>query len=283
MSGSVGDRSILFATDGSQGSAAAEAYAFALARSWGASLAVLHVLEFPSGLDPESPVNRLYLAELMKQATQELVELKARAADRGFWWRRRLRQAFRVKKFLQPQRTKNRIWLSWVPEAEPDWHMSFWEVRRNELSGRRPARFWLCTLSGMKRRARVEPRILPGVFSGFWSRSIFRTVRSTRWSMGHWLLNDARPPSEFSISWSRFRTDWTSPCRMWRSVTLIGQRSPSGCLISRQRSPRQGWYLIVSSPVGYRLIRSSMRLWPRCGVDCDGDSWSTWVVPRVIW
>ncbi len=83
VSGSVGDRSILFATDGSQGSAAAEAYAFALARSWGASLAVLHVLEFPSGLDPESPVNRLYLAELMKQATQELVELKARAADRG--------------------------------------------------------------------------------------------------------------------------------------------------------------------------------------------------------
>lgn len=74
---------ILFATDGSQGSSTAEAYAFALARSWSASLTVLHVLEFPSGLDPENPVNRLYLAELMKQATQELVELKARAADRG--------------------------------------------------------------------------------------------------------------------------------------------------------------------------------------------------------
>jgi len=80
---SAGRSGILFATDGSQGSSTAEAYAFALARSWSASLTVLHVLEFPSGLDPENPVNRLYLAELMKQATQELVELKARAADRG--------------------------------------------------------------------------------------------------------------------------------------------------------------------------------------------------------
>jgi nucleotide-binding universal stress UspA family protein len=43
----------------------------------------MHVLEFPSGLNPENPVNQLYLAELMKQATQELVELKTRAAGRG--------------------------------------------------------------------------------------------------------------------------------------------------------------------------------------------------------
>lgn len=83
MSLSAGSSGILFATDGSQGSLSAEAYALALARSWSASLTVLHVLEFPSGLDAENPVNRLYLAELMKQATQELVELKARAADRG--------------------------------------------------------------------------------------------------------------------------------------------------------------------------------------------------------
>jgi nucleotide-binding universal stress UspA family protein len=76
---------MFFATDGSQGSATAEAYAFGLARSWGASLTVMHVLEFPSGLNPENPVNQLYLAELMKQATQELVELKARAAGQGIW------------------------------------------------------------------------------------------------------------------------------------------------------------------------------------------------------
>ncbi len=80
---SAGGRRILFATDGSQGSATAEVYACGLARSWEASLTVMRVLEFPSGLDPENPVNRLYLAELMKQATQELVELKARAAGQG--------------------------------------------------------------------------------------------------------------------------------------------------------------------------------------------------------
>ncbi|MBS0149553.1 MAG: universal stress protein [Nitrospira sp.] len=74
---------ILFATDGSQGSATAEAYVCALARSWDASLTVMRVLEFPSGLNPDNPVNQLYLAELMKQATQELVELKARAAGQG--------------------------------------------------------------------------------------------------------------------------------------------------------------------------------------------------------
>lgn len=79
----MGGLRILFATDGSQGSASAEDYVYALTRSWDASLTVMQVLEFPTGLDPENPVNRLYLAELMKEATQELVELKARAAARG--------------------------------------------------------------------------------------------------------------------------------------------------------------------------------------------------------
>lgn len=61
----------------------AEVYARGLAQLWGASLTVLNVLEFPSGLDPESPVNRLYLAELMKQATHELIEVKERAVKQG--------------------------------------------------------------------------------------------------------------------------------------------------------------------------------------------------------
>lgn len=78
-----GGLNILFATDGSQGSATAEDYARALAHLWGASLTVMNVLEFPSGLDPESPVNRLYLAELMKQATQELINVKERAVKQG--------------------------------------------------------------------------------------------------------------------------------------------------------------------------------------------------------
>ena len=78
-----GGLKILFATDGSQGSATAEAYACGLAELWGASLTILTVLEFPSGLDAESPVHRLYLAELMKQATRELVDVKERAVKQG--------------------------------------------------------------------------------------------------------------------------------------------------------------------------------------------------------
>ena len=74
---------LLLATDGSQGSAVAADYAFALARSWGASLTLMNVLEGPPGLDPENSVNQLYLTELMKQATSELSTLKARAVDRG--------------------------------------------------------------------------------------------------------------------------------------------------------------------------------------------------------
>ena len=74
---------ILFATDGSQGSATAEAYACALAQSWGASLTVMSVLEFPPGMNPDYAVNRLYLDELMKEATTKLVDLKTRAVARG--------------------------------------------------------------------------------------------------------------------------------------------------------------------------------------------------------
>lgn len=83
MTGSERELRLLLATDGSQGAAAAVDYAFALARLWGASLSVMNVLECPPGLDPQNPVNQLYLTEMMKQATGELVVLKARAVDRG--------------------------------------------------------------------------------------------------------------------------------------------------------------------------------------------------------
>jgi nucleotide-binding universal stress UspA family protein len=74
---------ILFATDLSRWAAGAEQYAYALSASWRAALTVVSVLEFPPGMNPDYPVNRLYLGELLKQATRELVELKARAAARG--------------------------------------------------------------------------------------------------------------------------------------------------------------------------------------------------------
>jgi nucleotide-binding universal stress UspA family protein len=81
---------ILLATDGSTRAESAEVYACKLAELWGATLTVMSVLEFTPGLDPEHPVHRLYLAELMKQATGELARLKARAADHGIAVRTRI-------------------------------------------------------------------------------------------------------------------------------------------------------------------------------------------------
>jgi nucleotide-binding universal stress UspA family protein len=79
----AGGLRILFATDGSQGSARAEVYACALAQSWGASLTVMSVLEFPPGMNPDYAVNRLYLDELMQEATTRLADLKVRAGGLG--------------------------------------------------------------------------------------------------------------------------------------------------------------------------------------------------------
>ena len=74
---------ILFATDLSRSAEGAEGYASRVAASWGATLTVMSVLEFPPGLNPEYPVNRLYLAELMKQATRGLVAVKERTSAQG--------------------------------------------------------------------------------------------------------------------------------------------------------------------------------------------------------
>lgn len=82
MSEADGRSRILLATDGSRWAEGAEAYACSLASSWGATLTVMNVLEFPPGMNPDYPVNRLYLGELMKKATRQLDDVKARAAGR---------------------------------------------------------------------------------------------------------------------------------------------------------------------------------------------------------
>lgn len=74
---------ILFATDFSRWARRAEDYACSLACSWKASLTVLSVAEFLPGLNPDYPVNQQYLADLLKQASSQLVELKGRAERRG--------------------------------------------------------------------------------------------------------------------------------------------------------------------------------------------------------
>ncbi len=74
---------ILLATDFSRWAQRAEDYACALACSWRASLTVLSVAEFPPGLNPDYPVNQQYLADLLKHASSQLVDLKGRAERRG--------------------------------------------------------------------------------------------------------------------------------------------------------------------------------------------------------
>ena len=74
---------ILFATDFSRWAKRAEDYACTLACSWRASLTVLSVAEFPPGLNPDYPINQQYLADLLKNASSQLVDLKGRAERRG--------------------------------------------------------------------------------------------------------------------------------------------------------------------------------------------------------
>lgn len=74
---------VLLATDFSRWAGRAEAYACCLASIWRADLTVMIVLEFPRGLNPDYPVNRIYLAELRKMATAQLGDLKTRVAARG--------------------------------------------------------------------------------------------------------------------------------------------------------------------------------------------------------
>jgi len=74
---------ILLATDFSDCAARAQDYALLLASAWKAEVSVLHVLEFQPGMDPELPVNHLYLEQLRKDAEQQLSALLARLTQRG--------------------------------------------------------------------------------------------------------------------------------------------------------------------------------------------------------
>lgn len=83
MSGEPSGPRILLATDFSPWALRAEEYACCLAATWRATLTVLTVLEFPPGMNPEYPVNQMYLGELMKAGARQLVDLKSRASARG--------------------------------------------------------------------------------------------------------------------------------------------------------------------------------------------------------
>ncbi|MEW6245104.1 MAG: universal stress protein [Nitrospirota bacterium] len=74
---------ILLATDGSAYAARAEEYALFLASAWGASLDMVSVLEFPPGMNPEYPINDVYLGQLRKEADRHLERLAERASQVG--------------------------------------------------------------------------------------------------------------------------------------------------------------------------------------------------------
>jgi nucleotide-binding universal stress UspA family protein len=74
---------ILFATDFSDCAGRAQDYALFLAEACGACLDILHVLEFQPGMDPDYPVNHLYLEHLQKETGALLDALVSHAAHRG--------------------------------------------------------------------------------------------------------------------------------------------------------------------------------------------------------
>jgi nucleotide-binding universal stress UspA family protein len=74
---------ILLATDGSAYAARAEEYALFLASVWKTGLDAVSVLEFPPGMNPEYPINEVYLGQLRKEADRHLERLADRASQVG--------------------------------------------------------------------------------------------------------------------------------------------------------------------------------------------------------
>ncbi len=81
---------VLLATDFSPCAARALEYALAVTALWNAELHALHVLEFYPGMDPEYPVNQMYLDELRKDADRQFIDVEKHAADSGVSIRKRI-------------------------------------------------------------------------------------------------------------------------------------------------------------------------------------------------
>jgi nucleotide-binding universal stress UspA family protein len=76
-------RSILLGTDFSPCAERAFEYALLLAARWKAELIGMTVLEFYPGMDPEYPVNKLYLDNLREDAIRRLEAVQAKATEAG--------------------------------------------------------------------------------------------------------------------------------------------------------------------------------------------------------
>lgn len=78
-----GMKKILLATDFSDCAKQAQDYAIFLAGDWKAELTFFHVLEFQPGMDPDLPVNRMYLDQLRAESDRQLSQLVDTAGQRG--------------------------------------------------------------------------------------------------------------------------------------------------------------------------------------------------------
>jgi nucleotide-binding universal stress UspA family protein len=74
---------VLLATDFSRCADRALNYALTIASAWKARLHIAHVLEFMPGMNPEYPVNHMYLEQLRKEAAQHMSDVEARATQAG--------------------------------------------------------------------------------------------------------------------------------------------------------------------------------------------------------
>jgi nucleotide-binding universal stress UspA family protein len=74
---------VLLATDFSHCAALALDYALAITSWWKAELQVLHVLELLPGMNPEYPVNQMYLDQLRKDAVGHMSDVEKRGAQAG--------------------------------------------------------------------------------------------------------------------------------------------------------------------------------------------------------
>jgi nucleotide-binding universal stress UspA family protein len=74
---------VLLATDFSHCAARALDHALTIASWWKAELHVLHILEFLPGMNPEYPVNQMYLDQLRKDAASHVSNIEKRAAEAG--------------------------------------------------------------------------------------------------------------------------------------------------------------------------------------------------------
>ena len=74
---------VLFATDFSHCAEQALNHALAIASSWKAELHILHVLEFLPEMNPDYPVNHMYLEQLRHEAARDMAAIEQRVTRSG--------------------------------------------------------------------------------------------------------------------------------------------------------------------------------------------------------